>query len=160
VSDDYNKGYRGTLRDENTDEAEYRRGQIAFAAANPSGKMLNTAGVERSSRAFRGAWDQNPNAALGEMIRQLVKYTLVTFLVVGSVAFVALVMLGGDLKTAIYPGIWAASAVFFISGIQAVAMLAGSLVNGKSTGRGVLFLLILLFALWSLCSNAAAQLTR
>jgi hypothetical protein len=160
MGSDYDKGFRGTMRDQDTDEAEYRRGQIAFAAANPHGRMMDTSGVKASSQGFRRAWDQNPNGALGEMLRQLVKFTLATFLVVAGVAFVVLMMLGGDVKTAIYPGIWAASFVFFLSGVQAVAMLAGSLVNGKATGRGVLFLLILVLALWSLCSNAAAQLTR
>ena len=157
VSDDYNKGYRGTMRDEDTDEAEYHRGQIAFAAANPHGTMMDTSGIKRSSAAFRRAWDQNPNAALGEMIRQLVSFPIKVGLIVALVAaFVLVMFLQTELKLALVGGLaiglGIGGVVFFLSGVQAVGMLAGSLLNGKATGRGVLFLLILVVVLFQACS--------
>ena len=157
MSSDYDKGYRGTMRDQDTDEAEYRRGQAAFAAAYPHGSMMDTRAIKASSQAFRRAWDTNPNAALGEMIRQVVGFPIKVGLVVAFVAALVLVLfLHTELKLALVGGIalglGVGGFVFFLSGVQAAGTLAGSLIHGKATGRGVLFLVVLVVVLFQVCS--------
>ena len=141
---DYDRGYQGLGRTEDTNDLEYSRGEQDREAedrAQGGGSMDRVRGRWANVGAL---WVEDPHGTLASMIKVLTGFTIV-----GGVIGIVLGAVLGDAWTKTGPLTWGvnfAYVAFWVFGMMTAAGLMGvSLV--KPTKRGTLVLLILVVAL-------------
>lgn len=144
---DYDKGFRGAGRDEDTNSAEYNRGEQDRLQGQPWGGGrggMDLTRVRAAAERFGEEWRINPRASLAAMIKVTIGFTVLGG-IIGTV--LGLVLGNGWTRTgALTWGINGAYITFWFDGMLNASMLMGvSLV--KPTARGCLVLLIFLVAL-------------
>jgi hypothetical protein len=144
---DYDKGYRGAAKDEDTNEAEYARGQQDRIQGQPMGGAGGGTDLTRlreRSAAVGRAWVEDPKGTLAAMVKVLIGFTIV-----GGVIGTVLGLILGDAWTKTGALTWGVNfayvAFWFDSLITASWLIAVAFY--KPTRRGLLVLLILLAAL-------------
>lgn len=144
---DYDKGFRGEARDEDTNYTEYSRGERDRVQGLPQGGARggwDLTGVRIAAERFGNEWRADPGAALAAMVKVTVGFTIL-----GGVIGTVLGLLLGDKWTktgALTWGINGAYLVFWFDGMLNASMLLGASLT-KATVRGCLVLLILVAAL-------------
>lgn len=145
---DYDKGFRGEARDEDTNYTEYSRGEQDRVQGQPWGGGgrggMDLSKVRAAAERFGDAWRADPRRALAAMIKEIIGYTIL-----GGVIGTVLGLLLGDTWTmtgALTWGINGAYLVFWFDGMINASMLLGAWLT-KRTARGGLVLLILVAAL-------------
>jgi hypothetical protein len=152
---DYDRGYQGLGREEDTSDLEYNRGVQDRLAGNPpdGGGWQDLPRVRAAWANVGEYWAHDPHGTLASMVKVLTGFTIV-----GAIIGLVLGVLLGDAWTKTGPLTWGvnfAYVSFWVFGFMIAAGLIGvSLV--KPTKRGTLVLVILLaslvFMLWTFVS--------
>jgi hypothetical protein len=136
MSFDYDKGYRGAAREEDTSESEYQRGvqdRIAGQPYEPGRGAMDLSRLREASFGMGQAWAKNPDATLKAMLKVIFGIT-----VIGGV--VGALFSGGNIGQAI-----TFAKVFFwlAAGAIYVPAIIGVTLAGRGTRRGWLTILFL-----------------
>jgi hypothetical protein len=136
MSFDYDKGYRGAPKDENTNESEYQRGRFDSSVGNPNEseqRGMDLSGVREAAAQTSQQWAKDPDATLKSMLKVIVGST-----VIGGV--IGALISGGDIGQAV-----TFAKVFFwlVAGVVCLPVITGASLSGRGTRRGWLTILFL-----------------